>query len=296
MSTKPDDQPWTVGRILTWTTDYLKKSGAPNPRLDAEVLLAHSLRKSRIQLYTMYDTVLEDASRATMRDLVKRRANHEPVAYLVGHKEFFSLEFEVNKAVLIPRPETELLVMHAIEIARQFYASQSVDILDLCTGSGCIAVAIATTLKQANLTAIDISPDALDVAKRNAARHKLDSRVEFLQGDLFGSLPAGRKFHVLVTNPPYIVEADMATLEPNVKNHEPHLALNGGPDGMTFITPILERAPQHLHPDGWLLMEFTPELQPSIQSVLDRLGCYRETQWIKDLSGQIRHLRTRLSQ
>ncbi len=293
MVSKTDEQPWTVGRILTWTAEYLKKSGAGNPRLDAEVLLGYALGKKRIQLYTMYDTVLDDASRATMRDLVKRRAAHEPVSYLVGHKEFFSLDFAVNKAVLIPRPETELLVMHAIEIAREFYPGKELEILDLCTGSGCIAVSIATNVKQAMVTAVDISPAALEVARRNASKHQVEGRVSVQQGDLFESL-SGKKFHILVTNPPYILSADLAGLESDVKDHEPHLALDGGEDGMRFIKTILERGPEYLQNGGWLLMEFTPELQEPIQRVLDKVGRYENVQWIKDLSGQIRHVRARL--
>lgn len=295
-ASRSETQVWTVGRILTWTKDYLSKSGASQPRLDAEVLLAHALGKSRIQLYTMYEHVLDDASRAAMRDFVKRRAQHEPVAYLVGHKEFFSLDFDVNSNVLIPRPETELLVMHAIEIAREFHAGQTLRILDLCTGSGCIAVSIAANLPQAQLTACDIHADALAVARRNATRHHVEERITFFEGDLWSALPSSQeRFDILVTNPPYILQADLETLEPNVKHHEPRLALDGGTDGMRLIRPILEQAPLYLRPDGWLLMEFTPELKGPIQTTLDQVGQYRDVTWIKDLSGQLRHLRARLA-
>ncbi len=292
--TKQEDI-WTVGRILTWTTDYLKKQGAGNPRLDAEVLLAHALQKSRIQLYTMYETPLSEGQRATMRGLVKRRAAHEPVAYLVGHKEFFSLDFEVNQAVLVPRPETEILVMHAIEIARESYHDKPLSVIDLCTGSGCIAISVANTLPRATLVATDISTEALEVAVRNAKKHQVLERIDFRQGDLFGALAVHETCDLLISNPPYILTKDLEGLEPDVREHEPIQALDGGSDGLAIISTILRQAPKHINPGGFLLMEMTPELREPIDQLLKTSGAYGKTEWIKDYSGQIRHLRARLA-
>ena len=181
-ATNPADT-WTIRRVLEWTTGYLSEHGSESPRLEAEILLAYAKQCPRIQLYTHFDDELSDEVRGRMRALVKRRADLEPVAYLVGHREFFSLDFEVNRDVLIPRPETELLVMEALEALKA--AEVSGRVLDIGTGSGCIAIAIAHRAPTAAVTAVDISESALVVARRNAERHHVADRVSFLQGDLF---------------------------------------------------------------------------------------------------------------
>ena len=180
---------WTVRRIIDWTTAHLKKHGSDTPRLETEILLAHARGCRRIELYTRFDEVLSEKERATMRDLVRRRAQSEPVAYLVGHREFFGLDFRVTPAVLIPRPDTETLVVELVDVAKPLAAPR---ILDIGTGSGCIAIAAAVNLPNAQITATDASEAALAVARENAANHKVVERIQFLSGDLFGPLDPNR--------------------------------------------------------------------------------------------------------
>ncbi|HUR52615.1 MAG TPA: peptide chain release factor N(5)-glutamine methyltransferase [Gemmataceae bacterium] len=250
----PDPAPptvWTIKELLRWTIDFLTKKGFPSPRLDAEVLLAHVLKCKRIDLIANSDETPADADRTAFRELIKRRVDHWPVAYLVGSKEFYLLKFEVSPAVLIPRPETETLVLEADRLLKPLAAPT---VLDLCTGSGCIAVVLAHQRKAARVTAVDISPDALDVAKRNAATHTVADRVTFLSGDLFGPVPA-TPFDLVVSNPPYVTPAELAALTPDVRDHEPRLALDGGPDGLAFYRRIATGVGPFLKPGGSVLVE-----------------------------------------
>lgn len=278
---------WTVRKVLEWTTQHLQKHGSETPRLDAEVLLAHARKCRRIELYTNYDEPLSDAVRAQMRELVQRRANAEPVAYLVGHREFFSLDFAVTPDVLIPRPDTETLVLELLSRARGMAAPR---VLDLCTGSGCIAVSVARNCPAAIVTATDISEGALAVARGNVERHHVSDRVELLQGDLFGPLPAGTTFDFVASNPPYIPTAEIETLAGDVRRHEPRLALDGGADGLDLLRRILAEAPRFLVPGGWLLVEFTPEQAERLTELARRQGEYGEVRVQKDLAGQARVL------
>ena len=264
---------WTVARILDWTAKYLKQNGSDTPRLDAEILLAHVRRCPRIQLYTNFDAPLTEPERAAMRDLVKRRANAEPVAYLVGKREFYGLNFEVNAQVLIPRPDTETLVLNLIELARPLPEPR---ILDLGTGSGCIPIAAAVHLPNARLTTIDISPGALEVARRNAEAHKVADRIEFREGDLFGGVTAGEQFDFVVSNPPYIPENELDTLDRDVRCHEPRLALDGGPAGMVAVSKIIAEAPQFLKPGGWLLVEIDSPQADLCRGVIAQTNAYDE--------------------
>ncbi|MCA9115838.1 MAG: peptide chain release factor N(5)-glutamine methyltransferase, partial [Planctomycetaceae bacterium] len=220
---------WTVQRILDSTTDYLRTHGSESPRLEAEILLAHSRGCRRIELYTRYAEELTDTERTTMRELVRRRAKAEPVAYLVGHREFYALDFQVTTDVLVPRPETETLVLGLLDRADR---KQPGRVLDLGTGSGCIAVTVAVNWPLAAVTAVDLSPAAAEVARRNAKQHKVEDRLEVLVGDLYEPLPAQSRFDFIASNPPYIRTDEMAGLPADVAGYEPHLALEGGTDGM----------------------------------------------------------------
>jgi release factor glutamine methyltransferase len=286
----PSTQTWTVRRVLEWTTGHLQKHGSETPRLEAEILLSHARKCKRIELYTNYDTELTDAIRATMRDLVNRRAKREPVAYLVGYREFFSLEFRVTSDVLIPRPETETLVMEALGVLKTLPTPM---VLDLCTGSGCVAVAIAKNCPTATVTATDVSPNAIAIATENAAKHKVSERVTFRTGDLLAALPDEAKFDVMVSNPPYIPSAEIATLDADVQQYEPRLALDGGSDGLDIIRRILVDAPAHLKPDGWLMCEFTPEQAPTILALAQQHG-YADPNIVKDTASQPRFLLARI--
>ena len=284
-ATNPADT-WTIRRVLEWTTGYLSEHGSESPRLEAEILLAYAKQCPRIQLYTHFDDELSDEVRGRMRALVKRRADLEPVAYLVGHREFFSLDFEVNRDVLIPRPETELLVMEALEALKA--AEVSGRVLDIGTGSGCIAIAIAHRAPTAAVTAVDISESALVVARRNAERHNVADRVSFLQGDLFAPLGAGEEFDVIVSNPPYVSTDDQTGLEQDVVRHEPHGALFAGRDGLDVIRRIIDTAPQHLRAGGSLFLEFSPEQADSIVALLHASGQFEGINILRDTSHQQR--------
>lgn len=276
------DAPWTVRRVLDWTIGYLREQGSESPRLDAEVLLAHARGCKRIQLYTDYDSVLPDDVRARMRELVKRRAASEPVAYLVGHREFFSLEFEVDRDVLIPRPDTETLVVEALALLK---GQERPRVLDLGTGSGCIAVAIAANHRGAIVTAVDASEAALAVAARNAKRHSVVGRIEFRHGDLFAPVARDEPFDLIVSNPPYVPAAEIKRLAPDVRDHEPHAALDGGADGLDVIRRIAAGTAPHLVPRGWLLVECSPEQTAEVSDLLTAAGL-AEVIVRQDLSGR----------
>jgi release factor glutamine methyltransferase len=256
------EEPWTIGRLLSWTVDYLGRHGAENPRLDAEVLLAEARGCRRIDLYAAYGEPAADEVRTAFRELVRRRAAGTPVAYLVGRREFYALEFEVTPDVLIPRPETELLVVALLDYVKQRAAGEeegrSIRIADVGTGSGVLAVCAAKCIRHVCVTAIDISAAALAVARRNAQRHGVEDRIEFVESDLFASLPAERAFDYIVSNPPYVSTAEMANLAPHVRNEEPHVALHAGERGTEVIERLIQQAAQRLTPGGAVLIEVSP--------------------------------------
>lgn len=282
------DAPWTVGRVIEWTTQHLKKHGSETPRLDTEILLAHARGCPRIQLYVQYNDVVTEPQRATMRDLVRRRAQSEPVAYLVGHREFFGLDFRVTADVLVPRPETETLVLELVTLAKSLAQPA---ILDIGAGSGAIAVAAAVQLPAARVTATDLSPAALQVASDNAERHGVAARVRFLQGDLFAPLAADELFDIIASNPPYVADDEMEMLPPDVRLHEPRSALAAGPRGLSVISRLIAEAPQHLSSGGCLLLEIAPEQSAEVRTLLESHSAYADVQFLKDPSGDLRVVR-----
>jgi release factor glutamine methyltransferase len=243
---------WTVGRLLQWTEQFFTEKGIESPRLDAQILLAHALGCDRIHIYTRFEEPVDEPQRAQFRDLVRRRVENCPVAYLVGRKEFYKLSFEVTPAVLIPRPATEVLVMRTLEIIKSQTGPR---VLDVGTGSGCIAVSIAKLHKGAAITALDVSDDALLVAGANAERHGVAERVTVISSDLYAGLNGAPAFDVIVSNPPYIRGGEIAGLAPEVRDHEPRTALDGGPDGLQIFDRLVQGAAERLVPDGWLLVE-----------------------------------------
>lgn len=290
--TAPTDS-WTVRRILEWTTAHLARHGSESPRLDAEILLAHARGCRRIDLYTRFDEVLNDAERAVMRDLVRRRANREPVAYLVGHREFFGLDFRVTPDVFIPRPDTETLVMELIRAAKKFPSGEDVEILDIGTGSGCIAITAAVNIPRARVTAVEQSAAALAIAQENAATHQMSERIRFLQGSLFEPLEPGDMFQCIASNPPYIPETERDSIQPDVRLHEPHAALFAGPEGLDVIRSLVAGAPERLVPGGWLMFEIAPEQEPAARALLQAAGAYDRIDAIRDLPGKVRVIRAR---
>jgi release factor glutamine methyltransferase len=264
----PETEDWTVGRLLTWTTDYLKRQGSESPRLDAEVLLAKARGCQRIELYTAFNDLVADEIRTAFRELVKRRAGGEPVAYLVGYREFYSLAFEVTPDVLIPRPETEDLVMRVVDLCKNRSADNAPRIADVGTGTGAIAVSGARHVAGSQWTAIDISPAALDVARRNAARHQVAERVEFIEGDLLASLPPDVLFDIVVSNPPYVSRSEWEALKTDVRDHEPYQALVAGETGTEIIARLIPQAADRLRPGGWLLIEISPMIEAAVTRLL----------------------------
>lgn len=250
-----DNDVWTVGRLLAWTTDWLAARGSESPRLEAEVLLAHARRCQRIELYTAFETTVDEAQRSSFRALVKRRGEGEPVAYLVGSREFFSLPFSVNNSVLVPRPETEGLVVRVLDICRSMLAPR---IIDVGTGSGAIAVTLATQLPQAKICATDISAAAIVVAQSNAERHGVSDRITFLTCDVLDDPQAEGPWDVIVSNPPYVREDEFDALPRDVRLHEPRSALVSGPSGCEMIVRLAAIAVERLVSGGWLIMEVGP--------------------------------------
>jgi release factor glutamine methyltransferase len=273
---------WTIQRLLTWVTEYLTQKGVDAPRLSAELLLSHVLGLKRIELYTQYNKVVAQEQLDRLRDLVKRAGLHEPVAYLVGRTEFYSIEFEVGPDCLIPRPETELLVQRSIEFLRKRTGPQY--ICDLCTGCGIIAVAIAKNVPDAKVLATDLSEPALAVAAKNVEKHKLQERIELRPGDLFEPLvPKLDQFDLIACNPPYVSAAEYEALDKNVKEYEPRLALYAGQDGLDLYRKIAENVHQFLKPDGLLLLEIGYQQGPAVRELLEQTGGFARIQIDKDL-------------
>jgi len=277
---------WTTGRLLTWTTDYLKENGADSPRLDAEVLLAYASQCQRIDLYTSFEQDPGEQVRNSFRSLVKQRADGTPVAYLVGQREFFSLPFHVSPAVLIPRPETEFVVTTALDIIHQHYADQTtVDLIDVGTGSGAIAIAIAKQLSQCHIRAIDSSSPALTIAQQNIAQHQMQAQVTSLQSDLLEQIPDEEQVHIVVSNPPYVSQAEYEQLESTVRDHEPQSALLAGPSGLEVYDRLIPQAAAHLYPQGWLILETSPQLHQALTRQLNENPLYEAIGVVNDLAG-----------
>jgi release factor glutamine methyltransferase len=264
----PSPDPWTVGRLLQWTTDYLKGRGADSPRLDAEVLLAEALGCRRIELYTTFEETPGEERRTAFRDLVRRRAEGAPVAYLVGRREFYSLMFRVGPGVLIPRPETELLVVALLDLAKQRPADAPLAIADVGTGSGILAVCAAKHLPRARVTAVDISAAALEIAAANAADHHVAERVRFIRSDLLSAIPAEERFDFILSNPPYVSTAEAEKLPREVKDFEPREALVAGPRGTEVIEALVPQAAERLNTGGYLLVEISPMIHQAASALV----------------------------
>ncbi len=279
------DMDWTVGRLLSWTTDYFKSKGVDDATLCAQLLLAKVLGCSKVDLYLRFDQPVAKPQRDEFKDLIKRATEGEPIAYLIGHKEFFSLDFLVNRSVLVPRPETEVLVQWVIRKVRSEMAGQSgpLEILDLGTGSGCIAIALNKFSPiPAKITAVDKSAEAVELAKANAERNRGKETINFLVGDLFDPVAdRERSFSFIVSNPPYVTEEDYARLPRHIKDYEPAQALVAGADGLQVIREIVAQAPKFLKSDGYLAMEIGYNQKDSVAELLAKQG-YTEVMFERD--------------
>jgi release factor glutamine methyltransferase len=282
--TTSESEVWSVRRVLTWAADDLKRRGNDSGRLDAELLLGRVLKLDRIGLIMQAERPLAPAELGTFRELFKRRRTGEPVAYLLGEREFYGISLQVDRRVLIPRPDTERLVEVALERTRA--RSMLGDALDLCTGSGCVAIAFARTRPTWNVTAVDISSDALAVATSNAHRTGAIRNLRLLEGSLFAPV-AEQRFDLVTANPPYIASGDIAGLPVDVQGFEPRLALDGGRDGLDLVRDIAAQARAHLTPAGVLALEIGADQGPQTVEILRQHG-YSEVELARDLGGRDR--------
>ncbi len=274
-------EPWTVARLLHWTREYFQRNALESPRLCAELLLAHALSCERLALYTRHDAIPPPQVIERFRESVRLAVTGRPIAYLIGVKDFFSLTFEVTPDVLVPRPETEVLVERTIHLVRAA-PTRVARILDVGCGSGCIAVALATNLPAASICASDLSAEALAVARRNAARHALSGRIDFRHGDLFEPWQHDAPFDVIVSNPPYVGLNEARDLPAGVRDFEPHAALFAGPDGLAIIRRLAAETPARLAPNGHFLCEIGYTQADAARALLHERGwrgivSYRDT-------------------
>ena len=276
---------WKTLDLLKVTTEHFKKKGYESARLDAEVLLAHTLGCKRLDLYVHFDSPVPPEKLAAFREVVRQRSAGRPVKYILGRCEFMSLEFTVNESVLIPRPETEVVVEAAIEKLQAMTDRPEPLALDLGTGSGCIAIAVAVEIKPARFIATDVSPEALAVAKANAERHGVSGRIQFMQGDFLDAL-AGSGIEglvdLIVSNPPYVSEAELPALAPDVRLFEPKTALVAGPDGLAAYKKIVPGALQFLRPGGWLVLELGRGQLDAVRAIAEAASGYEAVASAKD--------------
>ena len=287
---KPSE-PWTIIRLVNWTKDYLARKGSDSARLDTEVLLARSLECERIELYTRFEQPVADDVLDRFRDLVRRRAEGAPVAYLVGYKEFFSLVFRVTPAVMIPRPETELVVTEALREAENY---DPLTVVDVGTGSGSIAVAFAANCERARVVAIDVCADALAVARGNAQRNEEAHRIDFRHGDLLEpilSSDLAGQVHLVLSNPPYIPTGDIAGLPVGVRDFEPHGALDGGADGLDTVRRLTRQAPDALAPGGQLILEIGSDQEQPVRALIEQSQAFDLAPTVHDHAGHPRVVR-----
>jgi release factor glutamine methyltransferase len=280
----------TVREILNEAARSFEAAGIPSARLDAEVLLAFSLKRDRLEFLKNPEMQITKAQQTDFKKLVAKRLKWEPVAYITGRKEFWSFSLEVNKDVLIPRPDTEVIVEETLNICRA-QAFDELSILDIGTGSGAIALALAKELPQAKIVATDISPEALAVARKNARRLGLKKQIEFLQGDLFE--PVNGIFDIIVSNPPYIADQEYQELPTGVKDFEPREALWAGQTGLEFYEKLIYQSKNHLHENGWLLLEIGAKQEASVRKIMEDFGNYECIDIRNDYAGCARVIKGR---
>jgi release factor glutamine methyltransferase len=281
-----DGPVWTIRTLLVWAKGWLEKKGIESPRLDAELLLSHALQLPRIKLYAEFDKPLTPAELAKFKALLLRRADREPVAYVLGFREFYGRPFFVDKHVFIPRPETELLVQGALQhLDRLLEGAAGLRALDLCAGSGAVGLSLAAERQQLAVDLVELSPETAAVTRKNAAAlvpNRPDVRV--LEGDLFAPLVPGARYEVICSNPPYIPTGDRGELAPEILRHEPHLALFGGQSGLEVVARIVAEAPRWLTPGGALLVELDPSGAERAKELAVSAGLV-QARIEKDLSG-----------
>jgi release factor glutamine methyltransferase len=299
---------WTILKILRWTADYFREKGVSEPRASAEVLLAQVLGLSRLDLYLRYDQPLTLDELSRFKALMLRRLQGEPVAYLIGYKEFWSLDFQVAPGVLIPRPETEILVAAALEAAREIMEAEAQNYpksenrkpitsplwgLELGVGSGAVVVSLAKELPRLTWLALDLSAPALAVARQNARRHGVAERLVFIQCDLLAALKPRPAFALLVANLPYVPRREWEQLPKDIKDYEPPQALLGGEDGLELIRELARQAHQYLQPGGCLALEVGAGQAEKVLKLLQQTEAYEGLETLADYQGIPRVVRAR---
>ena len=271
---------WTISSLLNWTVNYFKSKNIQSARLDAEVLLSHVLRQERIYLYVHFDEPMEQNELSKFREYVKKRAQHVPIAYIIGEREFMGLPFKVTKDTLIPRPDTEILVENVLNNVDK---DKEIEIVDIGTGSGAIILSLLVNLPKAQGKTVDISSKAIEVAKENAVNLQVNDRCEFFVGDLFAPLN-GNKFDLIVSNPPYIPQKDIATLEDDVKEYEPVSALTDGGDGLSYYRRLLSEGKAYIKENGFIALEIGIYQSEDVKQIAMDNG-WKNIKIIKDYAG-----------
>ena len=279
---------WTIDSLLRWAAGYFDSRHIDSPRATAEILLAHGLGMARIDLYLRYDQPLTDDELGRFKTLVQRRVRREPVAYIVGEKEFWGLELAVSPHVLIPRPETECVVETILDRTLASKPARPQRVLELGVGSGAIVLALAKERPGNHYFALDRSVGALALARENARRHGLDQRIAFFAGNWFQTLAPAQRFDLIVGNPPYIASGEMMHLAPEIRQYEPAGALDGGADGLTDIERIIQEAPGYLTPAGHLVLEIGYDQGEAVKVLAEATGKYLPPQVKSDYSGHDR--------
>ena len=285
---KSEEASWPILRLIEWTTSYLADKGAESPRLDAEVLLASVRQCSRIELYTAFNEVADEATRAAYKSLVQRRAAGEPVAYLVGFREFYSRDFKVTPAVLIPRPETEFVVIAALDFVSDRGLSGSLRMADIGTGSGNVGITLAKENPSWNVVAIDIQPDALEIARQNVAHHAVDEQMELRCGPYYAQESETVLFDIVVSNPPYVTSNEYDDLPATVRDYEPKIALVGGDRGTEVIEQLIEESTPRVRPEGALVVEISPMLEADVTALIEQHALWQLHKVYKDHAGHSR--------
>ncbi len=292
ISLKNKSNDWTIIKILSWTESYFKDHSIDSPRLTAEILLAHCLDIKRLDLYLQHDRPLQKNELSTFKSFIKRRKLNEPVAYITGEKGFFESDFKVAKEVLIPRPDTETIVEKALSILNAGQGNlKPKTVLELGTGSGAIIVSLAKAAPHHLYFACDISEKAILMAKKNADKivpQIINDRISFFAGDWFLSIKENKLFDLIISNPPYIPTRDIQTLQPEISQFEPLLALDGGTDGFSCFKTILNDAHRFLVPGGTLLLEMGFDQKEGVQSISKQYPQYQSVEFIKDMAGNNR--------
>ena len=284
--TKSESTQWTIIKLLQWAASYLKTLDIDSPRATGEILLAHALKCERIALYLNYDQPLIGDELQAFKTLIQRRVRREPVAYILGVKEFWSLDFEVTRDVLIPRPETECLVETALDTLSRHASAQAWRILDIGTGSGAIIIALAVEQPRHTYFASDRSIPAVRVACRNARRHNCDQRIHYFNADWLTSLNREKPaFNMIISNPPYIHSGMIGGLQPEINSYEPMAALDGSGDGLQCFKDIIGAAHRYLEPNGVLLLEIGHDQRGDVRRLVDDSGHYRNFKCTNDYSG-----------